>query len=108
MQDPAIGRVVSASAFLAIASVVILQRAAQRARRHAQQSLKAKIKRAQAQLAPSPQANDAAQAEKLLEEIGELKRGAFVGFWENPTLSAILLPSGGTAMIQLFILLSSS
>jgi hypothetical protein len=92
---------------LSIVSVVILQRAAQAARCKAESSLAAKLKRAEAVAAPSTEANDARQAEKLLEEIRTLRRGAFVGFWQNPALSAVLVPSGGTAMIQLLLWLWS-
>jgi hypothetical protein len=91
---------------LSIASIVILQRAAVRAKEQAEESLYAKVKRAQAIAAPSPQSNDAAQAEKLLDEIRNLRRGAFRGFWENPVVGAILLPSGGTAFLQLVMWLA--
>jgi hypothetical protein len=86
---------------LSIASVVILQSAAQAARNRAVESLTAKVKRAEAAVAETPQRNDAAQAEKLLDEIHNLRRGAFVGFWQNPALSAVLVPSGATMVIQL-------
>jgi hypothetical protein len=88
---------------LSIVSVVILQSAAQTARKHAEESLTAKVKRAQAFIAESREHNNATQAEKLLEEIRTLDRGAFVGFWQNPALGAVLVPSGGTAVIQLLL-----
>ena len=79
------------------------QRAAQTARTHAEDSLTAKVKRAQALIAESRAHINATQAEKLLEEIRTLDRGAFVGFWQNPALGAVLVPSGGTAMVQLLL-----
>ena len=30
-------------------------------------------------------------------------RGAFVGFWQNPVIGALLVPSGGTVLIELTI-----
>jgi hypothetical protein len=96
--------VVFASNFiLALASVVILQRAAKDAKRVAEQTLTAKVKKLQAQAAPSAAQNNASQAEKLLEEIRGLNRGAFVPFWENPVVGAVFLSSGGTTMLQVFI-----
>ena len=61
------------------------------------------MKRLQATTAESPAKNNANQAEKLLEEIRRLRRGAFVPFWENPVLGAVLLPSGGTAVFQMLV-----
>jgi hypothetical protein len=86
---------------IAIASVVILQRTARKAKSQAEESLYAKVKKAQAAIAPTPQDNDAAQAEKLLDEIRNLRRGAFVGFWENPAVGALFLAPGGTAILAL-------
>ena len=40
---------------------------------------------------------------ELLEEMRQLRRGAFVPFWENPVVGAVFLSSGGTTMIQVFI-----
>jgi hypothetical protein len=88
---------------LAIASLIILQFAARRAKRAAEESLTRKLKEARAQTAPTPQANDASQAEELLEEIRGLRRGAFVPFWENPVVSAIFVPSGGMTVLQMLI-----
>jgi hypothetical protein len=89
---------------LALASVVILQRAAKDSKRKAELSLSAKVKKLQAQVAPSPAQNNANQAARLLEEIQQLDRGAFVPFWENPVVGAIFLSSGGTTLLQIFIL----
>jgi hypothetical protein len=88
---------------LALASVVILQTAARAAKRRAEASLAAKIKKLQAQAAPSTAQNNASQAEKLLDEIQHLDRGAFVPFWDNPVVGALFLSSGGTTALQVFI-----
>jgi hypothetical protein len=88
---------------LALASVVILQTAAREAKRRAEASLAAKIKKLQAQSAPSTAQNNATQAEKLLDEIQHLDRGAFVPFWDNPVVGALFLSSGGTTALQVFI-----
>src|SRR5215471_17271725 len=86
---------------LAVTSVSILQNAARKAKRDAEATLEAKVKRLQAITAESQAKNNANQAEKLLEEIRHLRRGAFVPIWENPILGAILLPSSGTAVFQM-------
>jgi hypothetical protein len=88
---------------LAAVSVMILQTAARKAKRDAEASLEAKVKRLQAATAGSQAQNNANQAAKLLEEIHTLRRGAFVPFWENPVFRAILLPSGGTVVLQVLI-----
>ena len=88
---------------LAAASVIILQNAARKAKNEAVAMLEAKVKRLQAATAESQIQNNAMQAEKLLEELCTLRRGAFVPFWENPVLGAVLLPSGGMAVVQMLI-----
>ena len=69
----------------------------------AERSLSEKVKRLQAEAAPSVAQNSAAQAEKLLDEIRNLKHGAFVPFWENPVVGAIFLSSGGTTLLQVVV-----
>jgi hypothetical protein len=86
---------------LALASVIILQRAARDAKRKAEESLDRKVKRLRAQTAPSHDDNNAKQAEQLLADMRLLRRGAFVPFWENPVVGAIFLSSGGTTALQL-------
>jgi hypothetical protein len=93
---------------LAAASVIILQNAARQAKNEAVATLAAKVKRLQAATAESEIKNNANQAEKLLEEIRTLQRGAFVPFWENPVLRAILLPSSGVAVLQMLVWLMGS
>jgi uncharacterized integral membrane protein len=88
---------------LALAAVVILQRAARDAKRKSEESLTTKVKKLQAETMPSEAVNNATQAEKLLEEMRQLRRGAFVPFWENPVVGAVFLSSGGTTMLQVFI-----
>jgi hypothetical protein len=89
---------------LALASVVILQCAAKEAKRKAEGSLAAKVKKLQAQTAPSQAQNNASRAQELLKEISALHRGAFVPFWENPVVGAVFLSSGGTTILQVAIL----
>jgi hypothetical protein len=86
---------------------MILQTAARKAKKYAEASLEAKVKRLQAATAASQAQNDATQAQKLLEEIHTLRRGAFVPFGENPVFRAILLPSGGMVVLQVLIWLMS-
>jgi len=82
---------------------VILQQSAKVAKDKAEQSLAEKVKRSQAQAAPSVAHHNATQAEALLTEIRDLNRGAFVPFWENPVVGAIFLSSGGTTLLQIAI-----
>ncbi len=85
---------------LALASVVILQHSAKEAKHRAEQSLAAKVRRIEAQIAPTSAQHSAARAQELLKEIRQLDRGAFVPFWENPVVGALFLSSGGTTLIQ--------
>lgn len=89
---------------LAVTSVLILQHAARRAREFGLAGLEAKLnamKGAAAHTAAERERHGMEQAEKLLEEIRDLRTGAFVGFWSNPILGALLVPSGGTAVLEL-------
>ncbi len=88
---------------LAVASVVILRSAARKAKAAAEATLEAKVKRLQAECAPTPKQNEASQSEQLLDEIRHLRRGAFAPLWESPLLGAVLIPSGGTVLIQLLL-----
>ena len=88
---------------ITLASVVILQRAARSAKRAAEDRLTAKVKRLQANIATSPAKNDADQAEKLLEEIRNIRRGAFVPLQENPVLGALMVGPGGLTLLQMLI-----
>lgn len=88
---------------LALASVVILQRAAREAKSAAEDSLATKVKLLEASTAPSVEQNNANQAKQLLDEIRNLRQGAFAPFWENPVVGALFLSSGGTTALQLMI-----
>ena len=88
---------------LAVASVLILQRAAKTAKHDAEASLATKVKKLRSRAAPNPEQNDADRAQELLEEIQKLRRGAFVPFWENPAVGAVVLSSGGTTLLQVLI-----
>jgi hypothetical protein len=88
---------------LALASAIILQRAAKDAKRDAEQSLMAKVKLLQARTAPSAEQNQADQAKQLLDEIRGLRRGAFVPFWQNPVVGAVSVSSGGMTLLQVLI-----
>jgi hypothetical protein len=88
----------------AAASIVILQRAARRARDHSVTSLETKLNQLKAGTAHTEQQKEqhtVSETERLLEEIRGLNRGAFAGFWGNPVVGALLIPSGGTAIIEL-------
>jgi hypothetical protein len=88
---------------LALASIVILQRAARDAKRAAEKRMLAKVKRLQAQTSASVAKNDASQAETLLREIREINHGAFASVWDNPVLGAVLVGPGGFTLLQMVI-----
>lgn len=88
---------------VAVASVLILQLAAGKAKRLAVANLTAKVKRLQNLAAPSKAESNASQAEKLLDEICSIRRGAFARAWESPLFGAMLLPSGGLTLVQALI-----
>jgi hypothetical protein len=94
-----------ANLVLAAVSVLVLQRGARKAKSAAEATLEAKVKKLEAVTAASPAHNNATQAEKLLQDIRHLKRGAFVPFWQNPLVAAILVPSGGTVLVETILLL---
>ena len=87
----------------ALAGVLILQRAALRAKAVSESNLEEKIRALEGVVAASPARNDANQARALLEEIRALRRGAFVPLWESPVLGALLVPSGGTVLLELLL-----
>ena len=49
----------------------------------------------------SPEANQAAVGRKLLDELQSLDKGAFAPFWQSPLIGAILIPSGGSVLLEL-------
>jgi hypothetical protein len=88
----------------AAGSGIILQRSARRARDLGLASLEEKLNRlrgAGARTDKEKEQHEVSQAEKLLDEIRNLRAGAFGSFWENPILGALLVPSGGTAAIEI-------
>jgi hypothetical protein len=102
--SPSLITIFALNLVLAVAGVVILQRSARRARTLALASLQTKLDqlRGAAAITETQKAqNSLGQAEKLLEEIQGLDTGAFAGFWQNPLVGALLVPSGGTAVIEL-------
>jgi len=89
---------------VAAACVVILQRAARRARDQSLAALQEKLNQLKAGAAATEaqkKQHDIAETEELLDDIRRLKKGAFGGFWGNPVVGALLLPSGGTAVIEI-------
>jgi hypothetical protein len=92
--------VLSGNLVLCVTSVVMLQRAARRARDSAIQSLQAKS-HGRIRETKSEKEHAADEAKLLLDEIRSLRRGAFVPLWENPLVGALLIPSGGTVLIEM-------
>jgi len=88
---------------LALASVFILQRTAKNSKTRAEAKLATEAKRLQAKTARSSAENDANQAAQLLEEMHQLRRGAFVPFWENPIVTTLFASSGGITILQILI-----
>jgi hypothetical protein len=86
---------------LAGASSFILQRAAAKAREVGAEKLKDKVNDARKSASPTPSTHAAQQGEELLEEIQNLRRGAFVSAWRAPLVGALLVPSTGTVVLQL-------
>jgi hypothetical protein len=86
---------------LALASVLILQNTAKQSKQKAEKNLE--LKAAQAHAREEPPRSKASQAEKLLDELRNLKRGAFVPFWQNPVVTAFFASSGGITALQIGI-----
>jgi hypothetical protein len=89
---------------LAVGGLLILRRSARRAWQFALASLQSKLDQLRGAQAVTESEKSRAtldQMEKLLDEIRGLNTGAFASFWESPILGALLVPSGGTALIEL-------
>jgi hypothetical protein len=86
---------------LSLASVWILQNTAKQSKRQAEKNLERKAALARAREEPPP--SKASQAEKLLDQLQHLKRGAFVPFWQNPVVTAFFASSGGITALQIGI-----
>ena len=52
-----------------------------------------------------PAASSVAALEGVIAQIEGMRRGAFVGIWEQPALRAVLVPSGGAGLWKLWGLL---
>ena len=89
---------------VAAASIVILQRAARRARDRSADALQEKLEQLKAGAAATEtekKQHDINETQELLEAIRNLKKGAFAGLWGNPVVGALLVPSSGTALIEI-------
>jgi hypothetical protein len=86
---------------LAAASSIILQNAARDARKTGVQRLKAKLHEKQRKSATLVE-HESDQAESLLEEIKNLRRGAFAPLSKNPLVGALLLNSSGVVLLEFF------
>lgn len=96
--------VITVTNFLAVMlCILIVQHAARDAKQEAERVLANKVHQARAAAAPSAAVHSANQAEQLLDEIRDVNRGAFVGFWQNPVVGALLVPSGGTVLVELSV-----
>jgi hypothetical protein len=85
---------------LALASIFILQRAAKDARDDAIERLGAKVKNSQA-AQKTPAEMNADEGAKLLQEIRDIKEGAFVPFWQSPAVGAFFLSSGSFTIVEI-------
>jgi hypothetical protein len=101
---PAYYVLVTCNFVVAAASIVILQNAARRAREQSVQVLEEKLNQLRAGSAATEaqkKQHDISETEDMLNEIRTLKKGAFGGFWSNPVVGALLIPSGGTALVAI-------
>ena len=86
---------------LAAGSYVILQQAAKKARNIGVRNLRAKLNQKHLEAARSTAEHEASQVEKLIEEIKNLRRGAFVPFSKNPLIGGLLVNSSGLVLVEL-------
>jgi hypothetical protein len=101
---PAWVAVTSCHFIVAILSMLILQDVAKRARDASVRCLEAKLQQIRAANAATERELSALSmddGERLLEEIKSLRAGAFAGLAGNPILGALLVPSGGTVILEL-------
>ena len=87
---------------LCTASIFIRRKAALRAREAGLENLRAKEETAEQEASPNPEASQAAAGHRLLEELQSLDKGALAPLWETPLIGAILIPSGGMVLIELW------
>jgi hypothetical protein len=95
----------SVNLLLVAGNVILLQRAARNAQQIAIARLKQKVEDAAKDSARDPKEHRSDQAQKLLDAVKNLKTGAFAPFWGNPLVGAILIPSGGTAFLEVLFYL---
>ena len=86
---------------LAAASYIILQRAASRAREIGVGNLKTKVNEKHREAAASVAEHESNQAELLLQEIHDLRRGAFAPLSKNPLVGALLVNSSGAILVEI-------
>jgi len=92
---------------LTSASYIILRRAALDAQKAGVESLKVKVGQKQRQVAPSVLVHESNQATMLLEEINNVRRGAFAPLSKNPLVGGLLVNSSGVVLIELLIMFFS-
>lgn len=90
----------------ALMCAVVLRRAAEGARRATLVRLRGNLYEAIGE-ASDGSAFRASQIRLLIEEVQELRRGAFAHWSHHPVVKAVLLPFGGVGAVVLFELLSS-
>jgi len=91
---------------LAVISVVVVQRAAHRAKRSRLATLEAQLNQLQVTSSGGEKEERAiALGKKLIKDVQQLKTGAFADFWENPIIGALLVPSGGTVIVESLLLI---
>jgi len=92
---------------LAAAGSIILQQAARKARVAGVQHFEAKVNMKRRESAASVAEHESDQAERLLDEINNLRRGAFVPISKNPLVGALLVNSSGVVLIEVLALIFS-
>ncbi len=92
----------SSNLLLSLAGMLILQRAALQARERGLIKLRATVAAAE-QRAEAPQSAryQANVGRRLIQEVETLEQGAFAPFWQNPVVGALLIPSGGSVLVEL-------
>jgi hypothetical protein len=72
-----------------------------RAKERGLENLRAQVKAAEQEAQPDPATNRATMGQHLLDDIESLNKGAFAPIWDSPLIGAILIPSGGSVLIEL-------
>ena len=94
---------VSASFTIAIISVLRLRRAAERARRVCLRNLNRELCKVQGASGTGEKesGDPASQIRTLIEEVQDIRRGAFAPLTERPVFRAMLMPFGGIGILAL-------